>query len=122
MYSHIDPNTPLKHYFDIIEPCLTLDINELRRVAYADEYKKTISLMIGSLRRKRYVTIGHVLNATWAELGQVRNFGIKCQLLLFSYLDRIVHHPECLIHLEVVERNRKITAIKRRLREMGMIQ
>lgn len=122
MNSNMDPNTPLKHFFDIIEPCRALDINELRRAAYADEYKKTISLMIGSLRRKRYLTIGHVLDATWAELGQVRNFGIKCQLMLFSFLERIANHPECLVQLEAVERNRKITAIKRRLREMGMIQ
>ncbi|MBJ6363236.1 hypothetical protein ACFOQM_18620 [Paenibacillus sp. GCM10012307] len=121
MRHQIDPKTQLKYYFPVKEPILTLNINELRRAAYSDDNKKTVSLMIGALRRRRYLTIEDLLNTTWKELGSIRNFGITCQLLLFDFLERISEHPEYLISLDAYERSRKLEAIKGRLREMGMI-
>ncbi len=112
MQPNIDPKTPLKHYFPVVEPILSLNINELRRASYSEDNKKTVSLMIGALRRRRYLTIGDVLNTTWKDLSSIRNFGITCQLLLFNFLQRITEHPEYLINLDVYERKRRIEAIK----------
>ncbi|MFS0722364.1 hypothetical protein [Paenibacillus sp. 1P07SE] len=113
---------PLKQMYPVKEACRRLDLSYLHAATREEDNEQTLRRLLMVLRANHYMKIEDVLEASWADLGRLRQMGDTSLELLAALFERIVKHPDLLIDEASAEREQKLQAIKKRLREMGLVQ
>lgn len=139
----IDPNVPVKQHFSIPEHLTLYDVSILFAAANDDDYNPDVSAIVNCLRYAHHINLKQTLDCKWYIIAYMRNMGFKRQALFLDLLKRIADNPDHIDNIiqsqsiptraayinEVIRQNKlahekekKLSEIERRLREMGMIK
>ncbi|NQX57522.1 hypothetical protein [Paenibacillus qinlingensis] len=114
-------NTPIKHLFSIPEVLLKKDISCIFEARNDTDTEANLTRIWKALNSAGYQNVESLLNATRTDLMKVRDIGQARQTLLFDLLHRVSDKPEIVHYVSEELKRIKLEGIKKKLREMGMI-
>jgi len=101
----------LREEFPLHKACDNLPLYSLKLAMIPGEKRRAFTHMLKHLSRIRCRKIGELLDSKWADIEGTDGLGET------SYLD----DPSLILDIEAAAKSQRIEAIKKRLRDMGMI-
>jgi hypothetical protein len=111
----------LREEFPLHKACDNLPLYSLKLAMLPGEGRRAFTHMLKHLSRIRCRKIGELLDLKWADIEGTDGLGETSYFLLLDLLKRILDDPSLIVDIEAAAKSQRIEAIKKRLRDMGMI-